>query len=531
MIPPGRVCTSCDTPLPDAAAFCPNCGEATPTQTAAGMVPPGAQDRASEERQYHQRLSRALGHDYRLGELIGRGGFGSVYAAWDKRLERDVAVKALRHDLFPSPSILRRFEREAKAVAKLRHPNILPIYTIGEGEGMAYMVMPLVEGESLRTRMERVGKLPVEEAVRITTEAARALDAAHGRGFVHRDVKPENIMLDGEERRVLLMDFGIAKAAASDETGLTGAGFILGSPWYMSPEQASGDTDVDHRADLYALGSVAYEMLSGRRPFKAKNLQELVYLHVTRAPVDLRTVEPEIPASVSGPIMTCLAKDRNDRFDSARSLVHALSEALPPARSWEQHAPTSRPTGVGTTLALGIFLLAFTAIGLSWLNDVAVTVADVSERGEGFRLAVMLLLPFQYLAMFLMALGTGVILWNVSLHYRRHRRLRTALAQTFPRPTKGVVVFAGTTAALLIWITLVFIMPTLQAMSASVEAPLPASARFAIWISTTVQAWWWVPFGGALVLYVVWQHRTGKSLVQVLKEPLRWPGASGRHGK
>ena len=149
MTAPDRTCTSCETPVPEDAGFCPNCGEAARTQISDETVPTGERFIGSDELEYKHRLARALGDDYELGNLIGRGGFGAVYSASDKRLDRDVAVKALRHDLFPTPAILQRFEREAKAVAKLRHPNILAIYTVGEGEGVAYMVMPLVEGEIL----------------------------------------------------------------------------------------------------------------------------------------------------------------------------------------------------------------------------------------------------------------------------------------------------------------------------------------------------------------------------------------------
>ena len=161
------------------------------------------------EAEYFARLSRVLGGDFELQNLIGRGGFGVVYRALDRRLDRPVAVKALRHDLFPTPELLQRFNREARAVAKLRHPNILPVYAVGEGEGIAYMVMPLVEGESLESYLKREGKLSTADAVRITSESAEALEAAHKHGLVHRDVKPANIMLEGDGRRALLMDCGI----------------------------------------------------------------------------------------------------------------------------------------------------------------------------------------------------------------------------------------------------------------------------------------------------------------------------------
>lgn len=318
-----RICGSCQTPLPDTAGFCLNCGEATPTVLSHDTEAGGKRTDANEL-DYRQRLQRALGKDYELRQLIGQGGFGEVYAAWDKRLEREVAVKALRHDLFPTPAILQRFEREAKAVAKLRQPNILPIYAIGEREGIAYMVMPLVDGQSLRDLLERDGKLPIHEAVRIAADVAKALEAAHQHGYVHRDVKPENIMLEGRDRQVYLMDFGIAKAATTDGTGLTASGVIIGSPSYMSPEQARGEADIDHRADVYALGAVAYEMLTGERPINAANLHELIYRHATDRPKPLGEHLPGVPGQVEVAVMRCLAAERGDRWTDCRDFRDVL---------------------------------------------------------------------------------------------------------------------------------------------------------------------------------------------------------------
>ena len=225
------------------------------------------------EREYRGRLQRALGSGYQLRELIGRGGFGSVYAAWDVKLEREVAVKALRHDLFPTSALLERFERKAKAVAKLRHPNVLPIHFVGEGEGVTYMVMPKIEGESLRAKLTREGQLSAEEAKRIAIEAAGALQAAHDAGIIHRDVKPENILLEGELQTVQLMDFGIAKMVEGVGSGLTATGAAVGTPFYMSPEQAGGDRRIDHRSDIYSLGCVLYEMLAGEPAFTGPSPQ------------------------------------------------------------------------------------------------------------------------------------------------------------------------------------------------------------------------------------------------------------------
>lgn len=280
---------------------------------------------APDEAEYRARLQDALGDDYELGGLLGRGGFGSVYAARDLKLERKVAVKALRHDVFPTPALLERFRREARAVAGLRHPNILPVHTVGEGEGIAYMVMPLVEGESLRERMKRDGTVPPDETVRIVGEVAAALEAAHKRGFVHRDVKPGNILLEGEEPRALLMDFGVAKAVTDEETGMTGTGMIVGSPGYMSPEQAAGEEELDGRSDIYSLGSVAYEMLTGRLPLPADSLQELVYKQVTQEVPELAETAPAVPDRVGRAVMRSLAPDPEDRWQTAADFRRAVA--------------------------------------------------------------------------------------------------------------------------------------------------------------------------------------------------------------
>jgi len=190
---------------------------------------------------FQRRVQKAVGAGFEVQRLLGAGGFAAVYAARDAKLKRDVAIKVLRPELLVSASILERFQREAETIAGLRHPNIIPIYQVGEGEGLAWFVMPLVQGETLRATLEREGRLTVEEARRILVEAAAGLAMAHEAGVVHRDIKPENIMLEGRERRVLLMDFGIARAlGTSAEGGLTGTGMVVGTPLYMSPEQASG---------------------------------------------------------------------------------------------------------------------------------------------------------------------------------------------------------------------------------------------------------------------------------------------------
>jgi len=280
-------------------------------------------DAESDEAAHRVRVQLALGPDFELKDLLGQGGFADVYAVRDLRLKRDLAVKVLRPEL-ASPALLQRFQREAEAVAGLRHPHIVPIYFVGESQGLAYYGMPQVMGRSLRELLEAEGRIAPDEARRILIEADDALEAAHAAGIVHRDIKPENIMLEGPGRRVLLMDFGIAKAMAPDDRALTGTGFVVGTPDYMSPEQASGERNVDQRSDLYSLGLVGFEMLTGRHPFASDSAQQAILHHIATPAPDLLAIDPSLPPDISGVIARCLAKHASERWDSAEAMRTAL---------------------------------------------------------------------------------------------------------------------------------------------------------------------------------------------------------------
>ena len=269
-------------------------------------------------------LARALAPDYRLGPRLGRGGFAEVWAAFDPALKREVAVKVLRPDLAHAAGFLERFRREAEAAARLRHPNIVPIYGIGEREGVVYFTMPLVRGESLADWLAREPLPPLDETCRILGDVADALHAAHKEGIVHRDVKPENVMLEGDERRVLVMDFGIAKALAHPGATLTATGVIVGTPHYMSPEQGSGEGAVDHRSDIYSLGVVAYQMVTGRVPFPAGSVVAVLVRHATEPPPPVRDLRPEAPGDLVDLVERCLEKDPGRRWQSAAELRDAL---------------------------------------------------------------------------------------------------------------------------------------------------------------------------------------------------------------
>ena len=337
-----RRCTSCSNELPDQASFCPKCGAATPTEIDRETGEVTGPDPAQVDDATHSaRVQRALGEGYEVGGLLGRGGFAEVYAAIDLRLKRKVAVKVIRPDLVASETLLERFRREAEAAAQLRHPNIIPIYSVGESEGVVFFVMPLIEGETLRARLDRDGRLAIEEARRIMSEAASALHVAHRSGVVHRDIKPDNIMLEVEDRRVLLMDFGIAKAAIeAEETGLTGTGMIIGTPQYMSPEQASGERSIDHRSDIYSLGVVGFQMLTGELPFKATSVQGMIVQHITEEPPPVRELRRECPRELAEFVHRCLAKAPEDRWASVKELMHALLEE--PRQKMVPHVERSR---------------------------------------------------------------------------------------------------------------------------------------------------------------------------------------------
>jgi len=282
------------------------------------------------------RLSQALGGMYTLEGEVGRGGMGVVYRARDERLQRRVAIKVLPPELAFQSDIRARFTREAQTAARLSHPHIVPIHTVGEGEGLVYFVMGYVDGESVGGRIKRRGQLPVEEARRIMKETADALSAAHSMGVIHRDIKPDNILLEGTRGRVMVTDFGIAKALSqSSGATLTGAGVAIGTPSFMSPEQAAGEKEIDGRSDLYSLGIVAYQMLTGELPFYAPTVAGVLMKQITEAAPDLRAKRPDAPEDLALAVSRCLEKDPENRWPTADSLRRSLEN-----RSVGNYRPT-----------------------------------------------------------------------------------------------------------------------------------------------------------------------------------------------
>src|SRR6476661_4664400 len=276
-------------------------------------------------------LQGALEPQYRLERELGRGGMGVVFLATDTTLDRRVAIKVVHPELAAHQSIVRRFLAEARTIARLRHPNIVAVHTAGTADGLLYYVMDEVEGESLRQRLAREGRIDPAEAGRIVADLAAALDAAGRAGVVHRDVKPENVLLDRHSGRALLADFGIARAMVAEGGVSTGQGVAVGTPAYMSPEQAAGE-EVDRRSDLYSLGVVAYEILAGHPPFQGPN-RVVVSKHIAERPTPVDRLRPDVPRPLAAAIMRALEKQPADRWQTGDAFRQALTAEQPAPRS------------------------------------------------------------------------------------------------------------------------------------------------------------------------------------------------------
>ncbi|MEA2763878.1 MAG: eukaryotic-like serine/threonine-protein kinase [Gemmatimonadaceae bacterium] len=270
-------------------------------------------------------VATVLSANYELESEIGRGGMGIVYSARDKRLKREIAVKVLPPELSFRADIRQRFLREAETAAQLNHPNIVPIYTVEERENLVYFVMAYIKGDNLGQRLQQHGPIPPVEVRRILREVADALAYAHHRNVIHRDIKPDNIIIDEETGRAMVTDFGIARALTdSGDSRLTATGMAIGTPAYMSPEQSAGDQAIDGRSDLYSLGVVGYQMLCGQPPFVASNTPSMLVKHLSEKPIPVDERWPDLPPDLSRAVMMCLEKDPADRFPSAAAFAVAL---------------------------------------------------------------------------------------------------------------------------------------------------------------------------------------------------------------
>ena len=325
-----------------------------------------------------ERLSAALADRYRIERELGAGGMATVYLAHDLKHDRDVAIKVLHPDLGAALGG-ERFLSEIKTTAKLQHPHILPLLDSGEADGLLFYVMPLVDGETLRTRLERERQLPVDDAIRIATETAGALDYAHRQGVIHRDIKPENILL--HDGRAIVADFGIALAvSAASGARMTQTGLSLGTPQYMSPEQAMGERTIDTRADVYALGAVLYELLTGEPPFSGATVQAIVAKVLTERPMNPTAVRDTIPRHVEASVLKALSKLPADRFTTpaqfADALKHpeimsgAMSATTPAQATGMRPAPRGVRRFLAATPLIWTALAAAVALGAyAWMRQ------------------------------------------------------------------------------------------------------------------------------------------------------------------
>jgi tRNA A-37 threonylcarbamoyl transferase component Bud32 len=330
---------------------------------------------------------------YRLDAQIGSGGMSTVFRAFDATLERQVAVKLMHREIASDSDQLERFRREARAVAQLSHPHVVGVIDAGEDDGRPYIVFEYVEGETLKDRIRRCGRLPVDESVAYAIEVARALGAAHARNIVHRDVKPQNVLID-EEGSAKVTDFGIARSL--DEEGLTADGRVLGTTDYVSPEQALGH-DVNGQSDIYSLGIVLYEMLTGDVPFHGENQVAVAMKHVREDLPDIQLRRPEVSASLAAVLDRMTDKDLGRRYPDAATLVADLEDTLAieasragratgeatavlrtlPERA-QRHLPARLRWPVGL-VALGVLILAGIAIAAFLIAEGR----DAVERGTG----------------------------------------------------------------------------------------------------------------------------------------------------
>jgi HEAT repeat protein len=309
-------CNACGVAAAAEALRCASCG---------ALLPP--RDDPSDPRRVARALAEALGAGYEVVDEVGRGGYARVFRVRDLTLDRWLAAKVIAPELTTSRDAAERFRREVLTVARLVHPNIVPIYFVPSSAALACCVMPLIGGESLASRLRREGALPLAVAVGIAQDVAAALDAAHAGGVVHRDVKPDNILLEFQSGRALLTDFGIARAPQPGGR-ITSSGQIVGTPHYASPEQAAGEQELDGRTDQYALGVVLFEMLAGRLPFEAPNAQAIYALHVAAPRPDVRQWRPDVPPAVAAALERALAQEPGSRFRSTGEFAAAAAAGL-----------------------------------------------------------------------------------------------------------------------------------------------------------------------------------------------------------
>ncbi len=346
-------CSKCRAQLPENALHCPSCGTDVATDPAidpavlraskAATAPVGFRPKREG---VHSRLQRAMGPNYDVKGCVGRGGFAEVYEVLDIHLERRLAAKVLMPEIAANPGTRERFTHEARTVARLNHPAILPIHFVGDAENLAYYVMPFIEGDSVQEVLRRQGKMTTAETVAVAKPILEALSHAHDIGLIHRDIKPDNVMIDAKTHRAVLVDFGIAKAVDLDQaSNLTQTGHAVGTPYFMSPEQALGDK-LDGRSDLYSFGAMLFEMVTGRKAYDGESAQEVVSKHVADPIPVPSEVDPTVPDWLSDVIVRLLQKQPGQRYQTAAEVVAALDEqAVADYSALDALMPDASPQG------------------------------------------------------------------------------------------------------------------------------------------------------------------------------------------
>jgi len=360
------ICPRCSTPNPDSAAHCSQCH--TPV-----LIDLGATLEIADP--ISIRIGSDFGPRYRVDALIGQGGMGRVYKAYDRELDRTVAIKVVREAMMAEANTIERFKQELVLASKISHKHILRIHDLGEVNGLKFITMAYVEGQDLHQILKESPKLPLDRVVKFAVQLAEALAAAHAEGVVHRDLKPQNILVDKNDQ-LFVSDFGLAKSFAEGAAGLTQTGAFVGTPRYMSPEQAEGGP-TDGRSDLYAYGLIIYEMATGDMPFTGKSSLELMYQRISTAPKNPKLINPEIPDWLAHIIMRCLEKDPADRYQNAQELLADLKLA-----ETASAAPQSRTRG---SRSIQIALPAFSGRRWIWIAAGAAAVLSLGLVFPGVR--------------------------------------------------------------------------------------------------------------------------------------------------
>lgn len=340
-----------------------------------------------------------FGARYRIESVLGQGGMGTVYKAYDTELDRMVALKLVRPELAASPETMQRFKQELLLASKISHKNILRIYDLGDSDGIKFITMAFVDGADLAGLLEASGRLSLDRALKFTTQFCAALDAAHREGVVHRDLKPQNILIDRDDR-LFVSDFGLAKSLAPDASSMTRVGQLLGTPRYMSPEQVEGK-EVDHRSDVYSLGLILFEIFTGELPFRGDSALQIMFQRVTAAPKDPKALRSDLPDYLVNVILKCLERDPANRYQSAQEILtdldaHYTPALNPPTRTTTVNTQRTRPSRFSWILLAGIPL----AIALLFLipqtrHLILRSSAPAADSGQPAIQHYMAILPFR----------------------------------------------------------------------------------------------------------------------------------------